>query len=127
VAGHHLHRELHTVCTVDSPEHVAHFTGGGLCQLDLVTYRVLLVPADQDVDLTVKRRREQEDLAVDRGLVEDPSHGRQEPHVRHPIRLVDNGDAHVPRFTSRLSMRSSSRRTGHQDVDRLAQGTKLGP
>ena len=127
MAGHHLRRERDPVVTVDFPEHVAHFAGGGLRELDLVTHRVRLVPADQDVHLAVERRGEQEDLAVGRGLVEDPSHCREESHVRHPIRLIDDGDAHVLKTdVASLDEVFEPAGTGHQDVYGLTQGSQLG-
>ena len=93
VAGDHLRGERDTVVAVDLPEQVAHLAGGCLRQLDLVPRRVLLVPADEHVHLAVERRREQQHLAVGCGLVEYPPHGGKKAHVRHPVGLVDDGDA----------------------------------
>ena len=62
---------------------------------DLMAYRVLLVPAHEDVDVTVERRREQQGLTVGRRGIEDPTHGRQESHVRHAVGLVEHDGLHL--------------------------------
>ena len=126
MAGHDLRREHDPVVAIDSPEQVANFAGGGLRQLDLVTRRVRLVAADQYVHLAVECRREQEDLAVAGSLVENASHCREESHVRHPIRLVDDGDGHVLKtYVAPVDEVLETARAGHQDVDGLTQGPQL--
>ena len=47
---------------------------------------------DEDVDAAVERGREQQPLAVARGLVQQPAHGGQEAEVGHVVGLVEDGD-----------------------------------
>ena len=62
--------------------------------LEFVSRRVVLVPADQDVDVPVECGREQQGLPVGRRLVKQALHVREESHVRHPVRLVYDHDLH---------------------------------
>ena len=62
-----------------------------------------------------------------RGLVEDALYRGQESHVRHPVCLVDDGDAHVLQTdVAPVDEVLEPAGTGHQDVHRLPQGPQLG-
>jgi hypothetical protein len=62
---------------------------------DLAADGLALVVAHEHVDVAVERRREQQRLALRIDAVEEPSHLGQEPHVGHPIGLVDHDDVDV--------------------------------
>ena len=88
--AHHLGRALWSVGALDAPVHVtggAHIGPGGA---DLVAERVTLHGSRQLADGAVERRREQQDLPCAIRLFDDPLHGREEPHVRHSVGLVDH-------------------------------------
>ena len=59
---------------------------------DRAGHRVVQVAADQRGDVAVERGGEQQPLPVGRGEVEDRADLGQEPHVGHPVGLVDRGD-----------------------------------
>ncbi len=52
--------------------------------------RLVLVTPDERVDVAVERCREQQRLALCVGLVDKSTHLGQEPHVGHPVGLVDH-------------------------------------
>ena len=88
--AHHLGRALWSVGALDTPVHVtggAHIRPGGS---DLVAKWVMLHGSRQLADGAVERRREQQHLSCAIRLFDDPLHGRQKPHVRHSVGLVDH-------------------------------------
>ena len=83
-------RDLRLVHLVHVDEAVRHVFDGRTLGLDLVTGRVLLVPAHERVDRTVERRREEQGLVADLDVAQDPLDLGQEPHVGHAVGLVDD-------------------------------------
>ena len=80
-----------------------------LFDLDRHLDRCPLVPPDELVDVAVEGGREQQGLAVGPDLVEDRLHLRQEAHVGHAVRFVDDDDRHVGQPDRSRAIRSRSR------------------
>ncbi len=85
-------------------ESVLHLLNRDLLRLYVVQDRVPEVSADDLVDCRIQRRGEEQRLAFNGHEPEQPFHLRQEAHVRHAIRLVDDESrdlAESDRFTVR--------------------------
>ena len=95
---HHLCGERHPVGVLDPPEVVLHLALVGRGRLHLVKGRLVLVVADQLVDGSVQRGREEQRLAVGARHVDETAHGGQEAHVGHAVGLVDHHDVDVIQF-----------------------------
>ena len=95
VAGSDLRRDLVLVGRVHEEHVVVHRVDLRVDGCDGVRRGVAQVPAHQGVDVTVERRAEQQPLPVRLRHVEDLAHDRQEAHVRHLVRLVEDGDGHL--------------------------------
>jgi hypothetical protein len=50
---------------------------------------------DDSVDIAAQRCREKEGLTLGCRGVEDSAHGRQEAHIGHAVRFVDDDDVNV--------------------------------
>ena len=97
-----------------------------LFDLDRHLDRCPLVPPDELVDVAVEGGREQQGLAVGPDLVEDRLHLRQEAHVGHAVRFVDDDDRHVGQpDRSPGDQVPEPARTGHRDVDAATQRGEL--
>ena len=82
--------DLRLVHLVDGQEAVGHLLDRRAGRGDLVAGRVGLVAADQHVDDAVERGREQQRLVIALDVAQDPLDLRQEAHVGHAVRLVDD-------------------------------------
>ncbi len=92
---HDVSRAAGPVGPIELPEHVPGRRDVRSLGSDLVAHRTTLDAAGQLGHGAVERRREQEDLALRVGLVEQALDRRQEPHVGHPVGLVDHDLADV--------------------------------
>ena len=123
----HLGGHGHPVAGLHLPEQVHGRTGVVLVHFELVAGRIVLVPADQHVDVSVQGGREQQRLAVGRGQVEQPPHVGEEAHVGHAVGLVDDHDLHgIQADAAPLDEVPEPSRTGHGHVHAPGQGLQLG-
>src|ERR1700679_872467 len=95
-------------------------------RFDVDSHRVMLVVANDGLDLTADRGREEKDLTIGRRLVQQTADGPKEPHVGQAVRFVqpDRRDVvqhDVPAFDQVLE----TPRIGDDDVDALVKGTNL--
>ena len=91
-----LSGELHSIGTRHPPEVVRDVVHLRLFGIDLVARRVVLItPADR-LYLFAHGRREQQDLAPLRRLVDQTAHGADETHVHHAVRLIEHNGANLP-------------------------------
>ena len=81
---------LHLVHLMDEDETVHHLLDGDLTGIHLVEHRVGLVLADQAADDAVEGGGEQQGLVATADVPQDPLDLGQEPHVGHPVGLVDD-------------------------------------
>ena len=96
--------------------------------VELVAGRVVLVPADQNVDVPVEGGGEEQRLAVRGGEVEQAPDVGQESHVGHAVGLVDDHDLHgVEPDAAALDEVTQPAGTGHGHVDATRQCLQLGP
>jgi len=92
-----------------------------------VAHRVALVAADEGGHVAVERRREEHGLALRGGPVEDAPDLGEEPHVGHPVGLVDDHTVDVVEpHGALLHQVGQATGAGHEDVHPAAQGTALG-
>ena len=97
-----------------------------LFDLDRHLDRCPLVATDELVDVAVEGGREQQGLAVGPDLVEDRLDLRQEAHVGHAVRFVDDDDRHVGQpDRSPGDQVPEPARAGHRDVDAATQRGEL--
>ena len=121
-----LGRDGHPLGPVDLPEVVGHVPLGLVRGLYCDTDRVALVVADDRLHLTPDGGREEEDLAVRRGLVQQAAHRREEPHVGHAVSLVEHDRRHVVEAdVPPLDQVLEAPGAGHHDVDALVQRPHL--
>ncbi len=104
--------------------------GGGHRNLadEVVADRVVLVVADQLVDVTVERRRVEQRLALGGHLLEQLAHLGEEAHVGHPVGFVDDDDLDpVEGDRAALDEIEQAARAGDEDRRAAAQGVELAP
>ena len=92
VAGDDISGQRRRARRVGLPEQVADLAGIALLVGHLVAAGLVLVAADDAVDVTVERGREQQRLALGRGQVEQALDRGQEAHVGHAVGLVEDDD-----------------------------------
>jgi hypothetical protein len=111
---------------LDHQHVMAHGRHRGGRRVDLVGHRLLQVTVDQGADLVLQRRREQHALAVGGNLVEDLDDLGQETHVRHAVRLVEDGHRHgIERADVAAHQVAKAAGRGHQDIDAAPQRLDL--
>ena len=94
--------------------HEAHLDG-----TDLVAHRVARVHLGDPADRAVERGGEEHRLTVLRQMAHDPVHLGLEPHVEHPVRLVEHEDLHAVEVDhAALHEVVQTPRRGDQDVRR---------
>ena len=94
--------------------------------LELVQHRVVLVVADEHVDVTVERRGEQHRLTGGVALVEQLAHLRQEPHVGHAVGFVEHDEVHVVEADEPLvDQVGETAGACHGDVDAAVERTSI--
>ena len=119
-------RDRHTFGPIDLPEVVGDVALRLLGRLDGDPDRVMLVVADDRLHLAADGGREEEDLAVRRGLVEQAAHRGEEAHVGHAVRLVEHDRRDVVEtHVAPLDQVFEAPRAGHDDVDALVQRAHL--
>ena len=107
---------------------MADLAGLALVVGDLVATGFVLVAADEHVDRTVERGREQQRLALGRGQVEQALDLGQEAHVGHAVGLVDHDDLDVGEVDDPLGDEVlEAARAGDDDVDAAASALRCGP
>ena len=111
---------------IDLPEVMGDVTLLLLGRFDVDPHRVMLVAANDGLDLPADRGREEKQLSIGRRLVQKAADGRKESHVRHAVRFVqhDRRDVvqhHVAPFDQVLEPAW----TGHDDVHALVEGANL--
>ena len=93
---------------------------------DLVANRVSLITPGQLRHVTVQRRREKHRLPCLGRHVEQLAHLRHEPHVRHPIGLVDHHiGRRIERQVALINQIEKSAGARDQDVDTASQFAAL--
>ncbi len=85
----------HTVFGAQVDEVVRRGRTIGRVGLDRAAHRILLVVTNEDIDVAVERRGEQQGLAVGPDLVEDLANVGEESHVGHAVGLVEHDDVDV--------------------------------
>jgi hypothetical protein len=93
---------LNSIVVLHQPEVVLGVDRLRLHRPRVVTDGIPLVVATQDRDVAVERCREQERLALPRGTIEDPSHGRHETHVCHAVCLVYSDKSDIAQINHTL-------------------------
>ncbi len=94
VLRHELGRDGDALGPIHFPEVMGDVALLFFGRFDVDPNRVVLIAADDRLDLTADRGREEDDLALGRGLVQEAANGGEEAHVGHAVRLVehDGGD-----------------------------------
>ncbi len=125
--GDRLGSDLDPIRSGNAPEHMVGSDDIGSCRTYSVTCRIVLVVADECPDRTIECGREQHRLSVARGLVEQAPHCRHEPHVSHPVGLIDN-DLFDGREVDSALIDQVFKAAGarYQDVNTAAEGSELG-
>ncbi len=122
ICGDDRSGDLHLVHLVDLEEDMGHVLDRDPLLDDLVTGRLFLVAPDQRVDDSVESGREQQGLVPAVNVAKDPFDLGQEPHVGHPIRLVDHHLGHVGhRQVTSLDEIDSPSRCANREVDAVAE------
>ena len=93
--------EIDPLGPLGPPEDVGDLAHARLVGHHVVADRVALVGGDDRLDLSADGGREEQDLAVRCGLVEQPAHRGQEPHVGHPVGLVEHDGPDVAQAAAR--------------------------
>ena len=126
VAAHEAGGEVDLLVVRRVPEVMGRAVGALVDGLCLVAGGVLLVAADEHVDVVVEGGREQQGLAIGAHLVEQTLDLGQEAHVGHAIGLVDHDQVDlVEAHVAALHQVGEAARAGHGDVDAVAQGGEL--
>ncbi len=95
---------------------------------DVVAGRIGLVPAHEGLDLRPQRGGEQHHLALRCRAVEKTTHGGEESHVGHAVRLVDDDGVHRTQVDGTLRHEIlETPGTGDDDVDAACQGLARRP
>ena len=121
-----LGRDGHPIGPLHLPEMVGDVALRLRRGLDGHPDRVPLVAADDGLDLAPDGGREEEHLAIRGGLVQEAAHRREEPHVGHAVRLVEDDRGHVVEtHVTPLDEVFEAAGAGDHDVDPLVQGAHL--
>ena len=125
VAGDDVSGQRHTPRGVGLPEQVADLAGLAGVVGHLVAAGLVLVAADDTVDGTVERGREEHGLTLGRGQVEQALDRGQEAHVGHAVGLVEDDDVDRGEVDDPLGDEVlEAARAGDEDVDAAVE---LGP
>ena len=125
VAGDDVGGQRDAPRRVGLPEQVADLAGLAGVVGHLVAAGLVLVAADDTVDGTVERGREQHGLTLGRGQVEQALDRGQEAHVGHAVGLVEDDDVDRGEVDHPLGDEVlEAARAGDEDVDAAVE---LGP
>ncbi len=123
---HELGRDGDALGPIDFPEVMGDVALLFLGRLDVDPNRVMLIAANDRFDFTADSRREQENLAIGRRLVQQAAHGGKEAHVGHAIRLIEyDGRDVVQHDVAAFDEVLEASRAGDDDVDPLVEGPDL--
>jgi hypothetical protein len=117
VAGQQLHERVHLPVGVHGEEAMVGLRHRGGLGGHLVEARGARVGPGQPAHLAVQRGRGEDRLPAPWQATDDPVHLGLEPHVEHPVRLVEDEDPHpseVDQAAGREVLEPARR--GHDDV-----------
>jgi hypothetical protein len=110
-------RHPHFVHLMDQEKAVSHRGDRRLRRHDLVLHRVRELVADQPVNITVERRREEHGLVGPDQVAQEPFDLGGEAHVRHPVGLVEHHDLDLGEIgVAALAEIDQPAGRGHDDV-----------
>jgi hypothetical protein len=126
VVREYLRGELLTIASLNIPEHVLNLWCLGRARTDVVLGRTLLVLLDQNVNVTVKRRRKQQRLALLGRHVKKALHLVEETHVGHTVCFVDHNEVNFAKVdVALLDVIKQSTRRRNDDVNALVDDFDL--